>query len=39
MSAYEILTIVLGILDLLVSSGLLLVALLNFLDKRNSRRK
>ena len=39
MTDYEIIMIFLGILALLVSFGGLLIALLNFLDKRNSRRK
>ena len=39
MTDYEIIMIFLGILALLVSSGGLLIALLNFLDKRKNRRK
>ena len=39
MTDYEIIMIFLGILALLVSFGGLLIALLNFLDKRNNRRK
>ena len=37
MTDYEIIIIFLGILALLLSSGGLLVALLNFLDQRNSK--
>lgn len=39
MSDYEMIMIFLGILALLVSSGGLLIALLNFLDKRNNKQK
>ena len=39
MTDYEIIMIFLGILALLLSSGGLLVALLNFLDQRNSKIK
>lgn len=39
MSDYEMIMIFLGILALLVSSGGLLIALLNFLDKRNNKHK
>lgn len=39
MTDYEIITIFLGILALLISFGGLLIALLNFLDKRRSKRK
>ena len=39
MTDYEIIMIFLGIFALLVSSGGLLIALLNFLDKRKNRRK
>ncbi len=38
MTAYEIITIFLGILALLISFGGLLLALLTFLDKRNKRK-
>ena len=38
MTAYEIITIFLGILSLLFTFGSLLVALLAFLDKRNKRK-
>ena len=38
MTAYEIITIFLGILALLISFGSLIVALLSFLDKRNKRK-
>ncbi len=34
MTAYEIVMVILEVIGLLISSGLLLVALLNFLDKR-----
>lgn len=39
MSDYEILMIVLGMISLLISTGVLLVALLSFLDKRKRKRK
>ena len=39
MTDYEIMMIFLGIRAILLSSGGLLIALLNFLDKRNNRRK
>ena len=38
MTAYEIITIFIGILALLMSFGSLIVALLAFLDKRNKRK-
>ena len=38
MTAYEILSTFMGILALLMSFGSLLVALLTFLDKRNSKK-
>ena len=38
MTAYEIISIFLAILTLLVSFGSLIVALLAFLDKRNKRK-
>ncbi len=38
MTAYETVMVVLGILGLLVAFGGWLVALLNFLDKRNQRK-
>ena len=38
MTDYEIITIFLGILALLMSFGCLLVALLTFLDKRNKHK-
>lgn len=39
MTDYEILMIVLGVIGLMISFGGLLIALLNFLDKRNGKRK
>lgn len=39
MTAYEIISIFIGILALLLSFGSLLIALLAFLDKRNRKRK
>ncbi len=39
MTAYEIISIFLGILTLLIAFGSLLVAFLAFLDKRNSKKK
>ena len=38
MTAFEIISIFLGILDLLMSFGSLLIALLAFLDKRNKHK-
>ena len=38
MTAYEIISIFIGILALLMSFGSLIVALLAFLDKRNKRK-
>lgn len=38
MTAYEIITIFLGIIGLLISFGSLLIALLTFLDKRNKHK-
>lgn len=39
MSAYEVLSIFIGILALLISFGSLLIALLAFLDRENKRKK
>lgn len=39
MTAYEIISIFIGILALLVSFGSLVIAFLAFLDKRNKRKK
>lgn len=39
MTAYEIITIFIGILGLMVSFGSLIVALFAFLDKRNRKKK
>ena len=39
MTDFEIIMIVLGILTLVVTANGLLIALLNFLDKRNNKRK
>ena len=39
MTAYEILSIFIGILALLMSFGSLIVVFLAFLDKRNSKKK
>ena len=38
MTAYEIISIFIGILALLMSFGSLVIALLAFLDKRNKRK-
>ncbi len=38
MTAYEILSVVIEIIGLLISFGGLLIALLSFLDKRNKRK-
>ena len=39
MTAYEIITIFIGILALLMSFGSLFIAFLTFLDKRNNKKK
>ena len=39
MTAYEIISIFIGILTLLISFGSLIIALLTFLNKRNKRKK
>lgn len=39
MTAFEIISIFLGTLSLLCAFGALIVAFLNFLDKRNSKKK
>ena len=39
MTAFEIISIFIGVLALLISFGSLLIALLAFLDKRNERIK
>ena len=39
MTAYEILSVFIEILVLLMSFGSLIIALLAFLDKRNNKRK
>ena len=39
MTAFEIISIFIGILTLLVSFGGLIVAFLTFLNKRNSKKK
>ena len=39
MTAFETVMVVLGVISLLISFGALLVALLNFLDKRKSKHK
>ena len=39
MTVYEIIMVVLGVIGLLISLGMLLIALLNFLDKRNNKHK
>ncbi|PXX54551.1 hypothetical protein DFR60_104379 [Hungatella effluvii] len=38
MTAYEVLSIFIGILALMMSFGSLLVAIIAFLDKRNKRK-
>jgi hypothetical protein len=38
MTAYEVITIIIEILALLISFGSLIVAFLAFLDKRNKRK-
>ena len=39
MSSYEIIIIILTVINLLILSGEFLLALLNYLDKRNNKRK
>ena len=39
MTAYEIITILIGILALLMFFGSFIIALLTFLDKRNNKKK
>lgn len=39
MTVYEIVMVVLGVIGALISLSKLVIALLNFLDKRNSKRK
>ena len=39
MTVYETVMVVLGVIGALISLGKLVIALLNFLDKRNSKRK
>ena len=38
MTVYETIMVVLGVIGLLISLGMLVIALLNFLDKRNKRK-
>ena len=38
MTVYETIMVVLGMISLLISLGMLLVALLDFLDKRNKSK-
>lgn len=38
MTAFEIISIFIGILSLLIAFGSLVVAFLNFLDKRNKKK-
>ena len=38
MTAFEIISVFIGVLALLMSFGSLLIALLTFLDKRNKRK-
>lgn len=39
MTVYETIMVVLGVIGLLISFSSLLIALLNFLDKRNNKHK
>ena len=39
MTVYETIMVVLGVIGSLISLGMLAVALLNFLDKRNTKQK
>ncbi len=39
MTVYETLMVILGVIGSLISLGMLIIALLNFLDKRNNKRK
>ncbi len=38
MTVYEIFMVVLGVISVLISLGMLLIALLTFLDKRKKRK-
>jgi len=38
MTAYEIISLFLGIVGTMISFGVMLIALLTFLDKRNKRK-
>ena len=38
MTAFEILTVVLEVISLLISSGSLLITLLNFLDRKTGKK-
>lgn len=38
MTAYEIITVIIGIFALIISFGGFVIALLTFLDKRNKRK-
>ena len=38
MTVYETIMVVLGVIGLLISLGMLLIALLKFLDKRNKHK-
>ena len=39
MTVYETIMVVLGVINSLISLGVLLIALLNFLHKRNNKHK
>ena len=39
MTVFETFMVVLGVMDTLIAFGSLLIALLNFLDKRNNKHK
>ena len=39
MTVYETIMVVLGVIGALISLGKLVIALLNFLDKRNNKQK
>ena len=39
MTVFEIITLVLGVIDILIALGMLLIALLTYLDQRDDQQK
>ena len=39
MTVYEIITLVLGVIDIMIALGMLLIALLTYLDQRDDQQK